>query len=215
MKHFVVLAGLAILGCSSSPEPESKPAAAGPAANPREQQISALRASIAAKRAELAQTEADLAKVSAEREQLSAQPASNEKTNRLIELGRLETESNQKKTTINADLQAYQSQLAELTGTAKPKSADDALDMALEADAKKDKEAAERRKQQEESARAEEARKLAEAERARIAEEQARAKEKIEGGRAAEGAEGGPGFDERWADVISKIRAELQRYKRW
>jgi len=41
-----------------------------------------------------------------------------------------------------------------------------------------------------------------------------RSKQKIEGGRAGAGADG-PGFEERWADVITKVRAELQRFKRW
>ena len=39
------------------------------------------------------------------------------------------------------------------------------------------------------------------------------AKNKVEGAR--EGGADGILFEERWADVILKIQAELQKFKRW
>jgi chromosome segregation ATPase len=217
MRRLPVLALLAALGCSSTEE-EADPAAPAdtPAQAPaatKEQQIAQLRTQIANKRAELAQADLDLAKINAEREDLNAKPASAEKTNRTAELARLETESKNRKNAITSDIAVLQQQLQGLTGGPRPRSADEALDLALEADAKKEKEEAEKRKAREDAERSEEARKIAEAERGRQAELAAREREKLAGGKGA-GADGST-FEERWADMIIKVRQELQKYKRW
>ena len=219
MKHAWIVALLVAVGCSSGPDSAPPPGQpAQPAVSPKEQQINTLRAQIAQKRAEVARSDADLAQVAAEREQLNAQPASEEKTNRIIALGRAESDANQKKALLNSEIASYQQQLQDLVGGGpRPKNADDALDSALEADAKREAEVAAARKAKEDAARSDEARKVAAAEAARIAEEQARKKEMIQGGRTTDVAAGGEGplFDERWADVILKVRIEIQKYKRW
>ncbi len=222
MRRLSLLAVLAAFaGCSSTdegepPAPGQPGAAADPAPATKEQQIGRLRTQIANKRAELAQADLDLAKINAEREDLNAKPASAEKSNRMVELGRLEGETKNRKGAVTSDIAVLQQQLQGLTGQARPRSADEALDLALEADAKKDKEEAERRKVREDVERSEEARKIAEAERARQAELAAREREKLAGagGKAGTGPDGLT-FEERWADVIIKVRQELQKYKRW
>lgn len=214
-----VVALLVAAGCSSGPEAGPQPGQpARPAVSPKEQQINSLRAQIAQKRAEVARADAELAQVAAEREQQNTQPASEEKTNRIIALGRAESDANQRKALTNSEIASLQQQLQDLVGGgARPKSADEALDSALEADAKREAEVAAARKAKEDSARSEEARKVAAAEAARIAEEQAKKKEMVQGGRTTDAAAGGEGplFEERWADVILKVRIELQKYKRY
>jgi hypothetical protein len=217
MKNAWMVALLVVAGCSSSPEAAAPaPGPANPAFSPKEQQISSLRAQIASKRAEVAKADADLAQIAAEREQLAGQPASNEKNDRLVQLGQAEGSVNQKKSFLNSEISTKQQELQDLVGGPRPKSADDALDSALEADAKREADVVAARKAKEDSARSEEARKVAAAEAAKIAEEEARKKEMVQGGRtAAPGEAGDTSFDERWADVILKVRIELQKYKRW
>jgi len=220
MKHSWIVALLVAAGCSSGPDATAPQPGqpAQPAVSPKEQQINSLRAQIAQKRAEVARADAELAQVAAEREQQNTQPASEEKTNRIIALGRAESDANQRKALSNSEVASLQQQLQDLVGGgARPKSADEALDSALEADAKREADVIAARKAKEDSARSEEARKVAAAEAARIAEEQAKKKEMVQGGRTTDAAAGGEGplFEERWADVILKVRIELQKYKRW
>src|SRR6185295_15350707 len=166
---------------SSSP----KPAAADPRASERED----LRNKISAKKQELAQADSDLGKIAAERDAKAGEAASESKTNRLIELARLESDTKQKKAAITDEIANLESQL---NGTpavaAKPAKAED-------------------------EAAGDKAR-IAQADAAKKAEEDERAKQKIEGGRIAAGPDA-PAYEDRWADVIQKIRGELQRYKRW
>jgi len=197
-------------GSERAPERDSAPAAERGDGGKSE-----IRAKINAKKQELSQADADLAKISAEREGLAGQPASESKTNRLVELARLESDAKLRKTAITEDIADLQNQLSGSgTAAAKPTKAGDALDDILGANENKEKEDAERRKQKAEAEAAADKERIAKAEAARNAELEERAKQKIEGGRLAAGAEG-PQFEERWADVITKIRAELQKFKRW
>src|SRR5579863_9950201 len=88
-----ILAGCGIFGSSDS-KPESQP---GANADPREAEKADLRVKISAKQQDLDQANSDLTKIGAERDQLAGQPASETKTNRLIELQRLENDAKQKK----------------------------------------------------------------------------------------------------------------------
>ncbi|HXX92888.1 MAG TPA: hypothetical protein VEN81_04595, partial [Planctomycetota bacterium] len=203
MKNAWIVACLVVAGCSSSPEPAPAPAPApaNPALSPKEQQVNSLRAQIAGKRAELAKADAELAQIAAEREQVLGQPASNEKNDRLVQLGQAEANVNQKKSFLNSELSSKQQELQDLVGGPRPKSADDALDSALEADAKREADTQAARKSKEDAARNEEARKVAQAEAAKIAEEEAKKKEMVQGGRAAAPGQGDEtSFEERWAD---------------
>ena len=217
MKYVPFLALLlftAACGGGSEPAPEGRNA---PAAEPREDGKSGIRAKINAKKQELAQADGDLAKIAAEREQLAGQPASESKTNRLVELARLESDAKLRKNAITEDIADLQSQLAgpsTAPAARKPAKAGDALDDILAGNENKEKEEAERRKQKADAEASADKERIAKAEAARNAEMEERAKQKIEGGRLAAGADG-PGFEERWADVITKVRAELQRFKRW
>jgi hypothetical protein len=216
MKYVPFLALLlftAACGGGSEPAPEGRSA---PAAEPRDSGRAEIRAKINAKKQDLAQADADLAKIAAEREQLAGQPASETKTNRLVELARLESDAKLRKSAVTEDIADLQAQLGG-TGTAaakKPAKAGDALDDILAGNENKEKEEAERRKQKADAEAAADKERIAKAEAARNAELEERSKQKIEGGRAGAGADG-PGFEERWADVITKVRAELQRFKRW
>ena len=135
---------------------------------------------------------------------------------RIFNLDGSEAQINQKKSFLNSELAAKQQELQDLVGGPRAKNADDALDSALEADAKREADVTAARKAKEEAARSDEARKLAAAENAKIAEENARKKEMVAGGRAAAPGEAGDTlFEERWADVLMRVRVELQKYKRW
>jgi len=217
MKNAWVVALLVAAGCSSSPESAPQPnQPAAPALSPKEARVNSLRVEIATKRAELAKTDAEIAQIAAEREQWSNAAASTEKTDRLVQLGQAESNANQKKSFINSEIATKQQELQDLVGGPRAKNADDALDSALAEDSKREAEVAAARKVKEDSARSEESRKVQAAEAARIAEEQARKKEMVAGGRvAAPGAEDAGVFEERWADVIMKVRIELQKYKKW
>jgi len=214
MKYVPFLALLvftAACGGGSEPAPEGR----APEAQPRDDGKAEIRAKIKAKKQELTQVDSDIAKISAEREQLAGQPASETKTNRLVELARLESDTRIKKTAINEEIAELQSQLGERAPVAaKPEKAGDALDDILGTNTNKEKEEAERRRQKAEAEASADKERIAKAEAARNAEMEERAKQKIEGGRLAAGAEG-PQFEERWGDVINKIRAELQKFKRW
>ena len=216
MKYVPFLALLvftAACGGGSEPAPEGRNA---PAAEPRDSGRAEIRAKINAKKQELSQADSDLAKIAAEREQLAGQPASETKTNRLVELARLESDAKLRKSAVTEDIADLQSQLSGSGATAakKPAKAGDALDDILAGNENKEKEETERRKQKADAEAAADKERIAKAEAARTAELEERSKQKIEGGRLAAGAEG-PGFEERWADVITKVRSELQRFKRW
>ena len=206
-----ILAGCGIFGSSDS-KPESQPAAT--AADPREAEKADLRLKISAKQQDLDQANSDLTKIAAERDQLAGQPASETKTNRLIELQRLENDSKQKKASLTDDIAQLQAQLNGTPASAKPAKPVDPLDDVLASNDAKEKEEAERRRKQAEEAAAADKSRLAQADAARKAEEEERAKQKVEGGRLAMGDDAAP-FEERWADAIRKIQAELQKYKRW
>ncbi len=211
MKKITLLAVLLVAGCSASePEPEpfpggAEPGVAAPAGGDR---AAGIRAQIEVKRNELRQVDIDLGKVAAERFQLDPQPPSEAKTNRMTELARIESECKAKKQALEAEIVQLENQ-ARASEAAPAVSADDALDMALAADTQR----------RAESEAAAQKRRLEEAERARAAEAAAREREKVQAGPTAApaAAPGGEGliFEERWADMILKVRVELQRYKRW
>lgn len=212
MRILPILALLCIaVGCGSS-----EPAAHAPA-DSREAERAEIRSRINARQQELDQANADLAKIASERESLSKAEASESKNNRLVELARLESDTKQKQATLSSEIAQLEQQLGgpAPAPVAKPKSASDSLDDLIAGnDGSKEKEEAERRKQKAvEEAAADKAR-IAQAETARKAELDERAKQQVEGGRLQANADG-PGYEERWADVINKVRTELQKFKRW
>src|SRR5436190_8557232 len=117
-------AGCGIFG-GGSDAPASKPAAG----DSREGERTEIRNKINAKKGELSQVDADLAKIKSEREQLAAQPASETKTNRLVELARLESDLNLKKSSLHEDVAQLQQQIGEGSASAaKPAAKGDPLD---------------------------------------------------------------------------------------
>ena len=213
MKYLPILALLlCTAGCGlfGSSEPERKAAPA----DPREAERAETRSKIASRQADLDQANSDLSKIASERESLSKAEASESKNNRLVELARLESDTKQKKAVLSDEIAQLQQQLGGPAPAAKPKNASDSLDDLLTNNDSKDKEDAERRKKKAEEEAAGDKDRIAQAEAARKAELDERAKQKVEGGRLAAGADG-PGYEERWADVINKVRAELQHFKRW
>lgn len=211
MKYLPFLALLCFAAACSS-EPDARPAAEDPAAAKRAE----TKARLNARQQDLNQVESDLSTVASEREKLGKEEASEKKTNRLIEIARLESDLKQRKASLSDEIAQLQS---ELSGGAaptakKPEKAGDALDDLLASNENKDKEDAERRKKKAEDDAAADKARIGEAEAARKAELDERAKQKIEGGRASAGADG-PAYEERWADVIQKVREEIQKYKRF
>lgn len=208
---FLAIATFAF-GCGSSETAPEKPSSRDAAAEPADSGKAEIRAKIDAKKRDLAQADGELASIASEREKVAKQDASDGKTNRLIELQRQEDATRQKKASLSSDIEELQAQLS--GAPAKPAKAGDALDDILASNENKEKEEAERkRKKADEEASADKAR-IAKAEAARQAEKDEQAKQKIEGGRIAAGPDA-PAFEDRWADVIQKVRTELQRYKRW
>lgn len=211
---FLVLAA----GCSGiaetdpdvdKPKTEAPPA---PKASPKEVELRQVRSALASKKADLSQASADLDRLAAERAQLDAAEASTAKTNRLAEVATLETEAKRKKQVLTLDIAELEARLRDLT--AGSKASDDPLAAAIEEDAAAEREKAEIRKAKEEADRQEQGRKIAAAEAARRAEAEAKAKEKVDGGRTAAAGDESI-FEERWADVIIKVRETLQQFKRW
>jgi hypothetical protein len=206
-------AGCGIFGGSD----DSSSSSAKPAAreeDPRAGEKAEIRAKIDAKKKDLAQADSELAAIAAEREKVVKEPASESKSTKLIELQRQENDTNQKKSSLRSDIDDLQAQLSGQPAPAKPAKAGDALDDILASNETKEKEEAERkRKKADDEAAADKAR-MAKAEAARQAEKDEQAKQKIEGGRLAAGPDA-PAFEDRWADVIQKVRGELQKYKRW
>ncbi|HEV3029507.1 MAG TPA: hypothetical protein VG457_18150, partial [Planctomycetota bacterium] len=185
---------LALLCCTAgcglfgSSEPENKSAAP---ADPREAERAETRSRLNARRAELVQTDSDLSKIATERESLSTEAASEKKTNRLVELARIESDLKQKKASLNEEVAQLEQQLGGPAPTAKkPEKAGDALDDLLASNDAKEKEDAERRKKKAEEDAASDKNRIAEAENTRKAELDERAKQKIEGGRLAAGTDG-------------------------
>jgi hypothetical protein len=216
MKKLSLLAVLFAFGCGAS-EPEPERPEAGPAPAARGGGGDQIRSQIALKNSELRQADIDLGKIMAERLELDAKPASEAKTNRLAELGKIESETKLKKQALEADIAALERKAQDSGAASKPKSADEALDLALAAeDSKLKEEEAKRRAKAQADAGADKKR-LDEAEKARVAETAAREKEKIQAGQGgtAPATADGPTFEERWAGVILRVRTELQRYKRW
>jgi len=201
--------GCGIFG-GGSDAPASRPAGG----DSREGERTEIRNKINAKKGELSQVDADLAKIKAEREQLGKQDASDAKTNRLVELARIESDLNLKKSSLGEAIAQLQSQIGEGSAPATAKAKGDSLDDILATNDKLEKDEAERKKKKADDDASTDKARIAQAEAARKAELDERAKQKIEGGRLAQGNDG-PAFEERWADVIQKIRGELQKYKRW
>ena len=205
-------------GCSSIPDsdPEAaKPKPETPAAappSPKEVELRQIRSQLAVKKADLSQANADLDRLAAEREQLNAAEASAAKTARLAEIAAIEGEAKRKKQVLPLDIAELEARVRDLT--AGTKASDDPLAAALEADAAAEREKAETRKAKEEADRQEKGKRIAAAETAAREEAEAKSKEKVAGGRPA-AADGGSIFEERWADVIIKVRETLQQYKRW
>ena len=212
MKYLPALALLCIFsaGCGSS-EPAKRSDAP---ADPREAERAELRSRLSAKQQELNQTNSDLSKLSDERNSLSKEEASEKKTNRLVEMARIESDLKQRKVGQEEEIANLQQQLGAPAPAKKPEKAGDALDDLLAANDSKDKEDAERRKRKAEEEAAGDKNRIAQAEMARKAELDERAKQKVEGGRASSG-EDGPSFEERWADVIMKVREQVQKYKKF
>jgi hypothetical protein len=212
MKYLPILAlllctaGCGLFGGSDS-DSHSAPA------DPREAERAEVRGRISQRKQELAQTESDLGKIASERDQLANEGASEKKTSRLVELARLESDLKQKKAVLNEEIGQLQQQLGGPAPTAKKPSGDTLDDILADNDSKEKQEAALRKQKAEDEAAADKNR-IAQAETARKAELDERAKQKVEGGRMAAGNDG-PGFEERWADVINKVRAEVQKYKKW
>jgi hypothetical protein len=202
-------AGCGIFGGGSDAPASNSPAPADSKASQRTE----IQNKIAQKRQELAQVDVDLAKVKAEREQLMKQDASDAKTNRLVELGRIDSDLNLKRSALSEDIAQLQSQIGEGPAPATAKKGD-SLDEIIAANDKAEKDEAERRKKKADDDASADKQRIAQAEAARKAELDERAKQKIEGGRLAQGADG-PAFEDRWADVILKIQSELQKFKRW
>jgi len=201
-------AGCGLFGGSSEPEQKAEDPAAAKRAE--------TKARLNARQQDLNQVETDLSNVASEREKLGKEEASEKKTNRLIEIARLESDLKQRKASLGDEISQLQSELSGAPAPAakKPEKAGDALDDLLASNDKKESEEAARlKKKAEDDAAADKAR-IGEAEAARKAELDERAKQKIEGGRAQAGADG-PGYEERWADVIQKVREEIQKYKRF
>ncbi len=206
----ICTAGCGIFGGSDS-APASKPAGG----DSREGERTEIRNKINAKKGELSQVDADLAKIKAEREKLAGEPASETKTNRLVELARLDSDLNLKRSSLSADIAELQQQIGEASApAAKPAAKGDPLDDLLAANDSAKKEEADRQKKKADEESAADKARIAQAEAARKAELDEKAKQKIEGGRLAQGPDA-PAFEDRWADVIQKIRGELQKYKRW
>lgn len=219
MKRSTIVALLAAVGCSVAPDqaPPADERPAAPVVRTKEDQISELRVQLQAKRADLAQAEADLARVEAEREKLGKEPASEAKTTRLSELARVEADTKVRKGALTSEVTTLEKQINDLTLAARPKSADEALDLALEAGQREEKEAAERRRKKEEEAAMAEKARFESAEAARKAEELARKREaeKLAAERNAIERTKTGFFDDDWDPVILRIQAELQRFKRW
>ena len=218
MKRAWTLSLVLAAGCSSISESDpdaAKPKPEAPAArppSPKETELRQVRSQLATKKADLSQANADLDRLSAECEQLSGGDASTTKTNRLAEIATLEGESKRKKQALSLDIAELEARMRDLT--AGSKGSDDPLAAAIEADAAAEREKADTRRAKADADRNEEGRKLAAAEAARRAEAEAKSKEKIDGGRTAAAGDT-TGFEERWADVIIKVRETLQQYKRW
>jgi colicin import membrane protein len=216
MKRFgLALLLLAALGCRTGrskrvPAPAPAPPEPVAAATP-EAQLAEVRLELDRKQKDLAQVDADLAKIEAERADLGTKDASGTKTERLAELGRLEDDAKLRKTALESDVAALRDKERTLAGT--PKTGAEALDEALAAADRQEQEAeAERRRKIEEQAAADEKRKVEEAALAKADEDARRAKEKLPSAGIAPAA---PPFEERYAAVILKLMAELQRFKRW
>jgi hypothetical protein len=207
----ICTAGCGIFGGGSDSAPASKPAGG----DSREGERTELRNKINAKKGDLAQLDADLAKIKAEREKLAGEPASETKTNRLVELARLESDLNLKRSALSEEIAQLQQQAGDSSApAAKPAAKGDPLDDLLAANDTAKKEDEERKKKKADEAAAADKAQIAQAEAARKAELDEKAKQKVEGGRIAQGPDA-PDFEDRWADVIQKIRGELQKYKRW
>jgi hypothetical protein len=91
MKYLPILALLcSTAGCGlfGSSEPEAKAAPA----DPREAERAETRSRLSSRRSDLAQADSDLSKVATERDSLSNEAASEKKTNRLVELARIESD---------------------------------------------------------------------------------------------------------------------------
>ena len=213
MKYLPMLAiAIVLAGCGSS-EPVSE-RSSRPDASPENDPKAGIRAQIQSKKQDLAQADSELAAIASERDKVMKQDASDAKTTRLIELQRQENDTKQKKTALTDDIAQLDAQLSGRPAAAKPAKAGDALDDILASNETKEKEEADRKKKKEEAEASADKERIAKAEAARQSEKDEQAKQKIEGGRASAGPDAPP-FEDRWADVITKIRAELQRYKRW
>jgi hypothetical protein len=217
MKYLPILALLCCTaGCGifGGSDDDSSASSRKPAAAPAEDPKAGIRAQIQSKKQDLAQADSELASIASERDKVMKQDASDGKTTRLIELQRQENDTKQKKTALTDDIAQLEAQLSGQPAAAKPAKAGDALDDILATNENKDKEEAERRKKKEEADAAADKDRIAKAEAARQAEKDEQAKQKIEGGRASAGPDAPP-YEDRWADVIIKVRTELQKYKRW
>ncbi|HLY10827.1 MAG TPA: hypothetical protein VKW04_16110 [Planctomycetota bacterium] len=216
MKYLPFLALLCCTaGCGLFGSSDSASNSAAAPADPREAERADQRNKLAQKRQDLAQTDSDLSKVASERDSLSKEEASEKKTNRLVELARMESDLKQRKASQEDEIAQLQQQLGGPAPAAKkPEKAGDALDDLLATNENKDKEDADRRRRKADEEAAADKNRIAQAETARKAELDERAKQKIEGGRPAAG-EDGPAFEDRWADVIQKVREEVQKYKKF
>lgn len=223
MKRALIAAVAVVLvsGCGgSAPDrdfdrPSSEPIPAPDPGASRETRLNQLRTTLAQKKADQSQAEQESQALVQEREQVNGQPASDAKTNRLAELATLDAGLNRTRQALALDIAELENQIRDLSSGSSTAPSDDALAAALEADAASEREKAERRRAAEEADRRAEARKVSRSETARVTEEKARADQKVAVARPAEGGPEGAPFEERYADVILKVKEALQTYKRW
>jgi len=208
MRRLAAVALLGLAACNSSnfrsgSEEEEDPGPAAPA-----ERIPWLRARIARK-------DAELAELAREREQVR-------RTTGASKSGRL-SDFDSEIASTRADKRDSEAELARLEGPPpaalvslplappiqpRPRTADEALELALEEDRRRDQARAASL-----ASAAEAQRRLAEAERRRVEQEKTRARETVEGAGPAAGDD--LSFEEKWADALLKLRIELQKYKRW
>lgn len=238
MRNLAILSLLCLFSaCASGPAPE--PGAAPEGGEPAPAEMTALEK----KKAELAQVDAQLEGIAGERKELDAQEASVAKSERLAELALLEGDLRIQKAQLEKDIATLMEQEQQAKKEVDPldimeEAAKDEEEMTKRAE-ETEKRLLERQRKREQLKDAE---KIAEAERLakeRKAKEEAARKaleeESREGGdpTAKEGEGEGEGegepeispgipvrvpkmqFEEKYADIILRVKEALQAYKRW
>ncbi len=215
MKRTLILAFVLAAGCASSEdvvEPDPANPAPAPGASARDTEIDLLKLKITDRRRDVARADLEIADIASNRQRLGAQPASEAKTTQMVQLNQAETDAKLRKQAAEGDIARMENQLRDLSGVSQPKTADEALDSLLASETRRERETEEGKRLAADQAQAEGQRKLKEAEQAKMADELAKANQKLAGGAAGSGD---AVYDERFADFIIKVKAELQKFKRW